>query len=107
VVAAAAFCRSIQLLALLPAGPQRPGAHGAAPPAQRPTPPGPTTQAGARRPRPPGGNQAGATAIPLVLLPRQAGGVAPLAPRPGRLHVARPEPPPWRHRQGPPAPVVR
>src|SRR6266498_1242064 len=65
-------------------GPREPrqglGAHGAPPPAQRPTPPGPTTQARARRPRPPGGNQPGAPAIPLVLLPGQAGDLAPLAP---------------------------
>jgi hypothetical protein len=71
-----------------PRGPRQGlGAHGAAPPAQRPPPPGPTTQAGARRPRPPDGNQPGATAIQLVLLPGQARDVAPLAPPPGRRIV--------------------
>ena len=51
-------------------------------------------QARAHRPRPHGGNQPGATAIPLVLLPGQAGDITPLAPSHGRrilgLPVSRP-----------------
>jgi hypothetical protein len=66
---------------------QGPGTPGAAPPAQRPAPPGPTAQVRARRPGPAGCDQPRAAPIALALLPCQAGDAAALASSPGRWRV--------------------
>jgi hypothetical protein len=89
------LCRSIQLLALLAhddaakdAGDPRP-----APPTRCAAPPDTAAQAGAHRPSAARCHQPRLAPITLVLVPRQAGDAAGLAPTAGRRRLDLPAPP--------------